>query len=431
MTFPQFRLTNLRPNRYCFAVVAAVFIALIVSACDAEYDYAPAGNPIAEPTEDVVNPANDLERTPTAEAGDQQAQATPTPPSEETGDNPASSPTPTASGTSSKSSESDAEAEPASTSEPAPMELPTSVFLTNMTHIYQTWNNCSAASACMLLSYYDIYVDQGALRPILRPNDDAKHGKHERIIGYFHRQGLQAMLMHGGDVETLQAFLANDIPIIVQQWLEIERDPIGHYRVVRGYDNERGIFRVNDSMYGSDVHYSYDEFDAMWQAFSYRYIPVYPHEKQEVVDRILGDQIDPDVNRQQTAERIEQELQDRPNNAELWYSLGTNLFDLGRDGEAIEAYERAESLGLPPKMLWYVYWPPAAYNNVGVHDRAITVAGQQIATANTFGDMRYERGRAFEALGETAQAIAEYKRALIDDPDLSEAEKALQRLGAR
>ena len=327
------------------------------------------------------------------------------------------------------------EIEPDPTPEPEPtrepLDLPGSAFLGGMTHMYQTFNNCSAASVCMLLSHYDVLFDQETLRPIMRPNDGTRHGKNEYMIGFIREQGFEAHLMHGGDVDTLRAFLAHDIPVLVQQWLELESDPIGHYSVVRGYDDNAGVFRLNDSMHGEDFHISYEEFIAKWRAFSYRYIPVYHPDQQDIVDRILGDEVDRTVNRERTLDQIRSELEDRPNDPELIYALGLNLHDLGRYQEAIEAYERADAIGLPPKMLWYVYWPAEAYNEIGRHQDAIRVAESQIASAQTFGDMRYERARAFEALGQTDLAIAEYNQALRDDPKLKRAEEALIRLGAR
>ncbi|MEX2425610.1 MAG: C39 family peptidase [Thermomicrobiaceae bacterium] len=336
-------------------------------------------------------------------------------------------PTPQPEPTPTSEPEPTAEPEP----KPEPLDLPDAAFLGGMTHMYQTMNNCSAASVCMLLSHYDIVLDQEQLRSVMRPNDAAKHGKYVYIIDYLREQGFRADLKHGGDIETIKAFVANDIPVVVQQWLELDSDPIGHYSVVRGYDDNEQVFRLNDSMHGEDFRVSYDVFVQKWRAFSYRFIPVYPESAQGNVDRILGEEVDQTINRQRTLEQIQAELQGRPEDPELIYSLGTNLHDLGRYGEAIEAYERAAAIGLPPKMLWYVYWPAEAYNEIGQHDRAIQVADQQIASAQTFGDMRYERARAIEALGRIDEAIAEYRQALVDDPKLQRAEDALVRLGAQ
>jgi hypothetical protein len=320
---------------------------------------------------------------------------------------------------------------PAPENSPESVELPEAAFLGGMTHMYQTFNNCSAASVCMLLSHFDVVMDQETLRPIMRPNDGTRHGKNEYMIGFFRDQGFEAHLMHGGDVETLKAFIASDIPVIVQQWLEIDADPIGHYSVVRGYDDHAGVFRLNDSMHGEDFQITYEEFTEKWRAFSYRYIPVYPADYQDTVDLILGDEVDLNVNRERTIEQIRAELEFRPGDPELLYALGTNLHDIGRYDEAINAYEQASAIGLPPKMLWYVYWPAEAYNALGRYQEAIQVAETQIASAQTFGDMRYERARALEALGESELAIAEYNAALRDDPKLTRAEEALIRLGAR
>jgi hypothetical protein len=415
-------------------------VLLFVAACNEEDLYtAPTPTPVPagdESTAGTTNPQPDeANEDDTGNPGNPEPQPTPT---RVVDSEPDPTATPEPEGSDDTGENGDGEAEPTPTTEPAPepepqpepMNIPDAAYLPNMTQIYQTWNNCSAASACMLLSHYGVHRDQEEVRPFFRPNEDIKHGKSSRIVEYFNQQGFRALVMHGGDVETLQAFLANDIPVIVQQWLELEGDPIGHYRVVRGYDHNAGVFRVNDSMYGADVRYSYAEFNRMWKGFSYRYIPVYPAEKEEIVQRILGDELKLEVNRQRALERYQREVEQNPNDAELWFSLGTNLFELGRYQEAVEAYERAASIGLPPKMLWYQYWPPAAYNNIGQHERAIELAGQQIATANTFGDMRYERGRAYEALGQPDRAIAEYRRAATDDPLLTKAQDALNRLGA-
>jgi hypothetical protein len=412
------------------AIVAVILAACAQSAGDTPSDItiadAPGSDestPTAQP-DTAVPPAPDPTPQPAVDESDETVDVEPefTPEPEPTPGGP--EPTP---GNPVATPEPESEPEP----ELEPLELPDAADLSGMNHMYQTFNNCSAASVCMLLSHYDIIMDQETLRPIMRPNDGTRHGKNEYMIQFFREQGLQAHLMHGGDVETLQALIANDIPVIVQQWLEPDSDPIGHYSVVRGYDDNAGVFRLNDSMHGEDFRITYDEFISKWRAFSYRYIPVYLPDQQEVVDRILGDEVDLAVNRERSIEMIAGELEQRPDDAELIYSLGTNLHDLGRYDEAIEAYERARSIGLPPKMLWYVYWPAEAYNETGRHEDAIRVAEEQIASAQTFGDMRYERARALESLGQTDRAIAEYNQALRDDPKLDDAEDALIRLGAR
>jgi tetratricopeptide (TPR) repeat protein len=250
------------------------------------------------------------------------------------------------------------------------------------------------------------------------------------MVEYFPTQGLNAPIIHGGTPETIKAFVASGIPVIVQQWLYEEGDPIGHYRVVRGYDDNLGVFRVNDSMTGADVHYSYAAFERLWRAFSYRYLPIYRPDQEETVRAILEAELDPATNRARTAEQFAALVDAHSNDAYYWFSYGTNLYETGRLDEAIAAYERAEQIGLPSKMLWYQFWPVIAYNDAGNHDRALDLATAQLATAGIFGDMRYERGRAYEARGQIDIAIAEYRRALVEDANLDEAREALHRLGA-
>lgn len=415
------RSTYLTRRRIMLALIAAIAVMVLV-ACTQRSDDEPISEFEIADAPRAGNPAPTPEAEPTAT---ELLEATPEPtPAEAVEPSPTPEPE-------TESTQSDPTPAPESEPDDPPLDLPDSADLAGMQHMYQTFNNCSAASVCMLLSHYDVVFDQETLRPIMRPNDGTRHGKNEYMIGFIREQGFEAHLMHGGDVETLQAFIAHDIPVIVQQWLEPASDPIGHYSVVRGYDDNAGVFRLNDSMHGQDFRISYEEFISKWRAFSYRFIPVYPADQQDIVDRILGEETDLSVNRQRTIEMIQDELEQRPDDAELIYSLGNNLHDLGRYEEAVEAYERARSIGLPPKMLWYVYWPAEAYNELGRHQEAIQVAEEQIASAQTFGDMRYERARALEALGQTDRAIAEYNQALRDDPRLDRAEDALDRLGAR
>ena len=320
--------------------------------------------------------------------------------------------------------------EPTPTPTPTPEPLPPSAYLEPMTHAYQTWNNCAAVSTSMVLSYYGITMTQQQLGPIFRPNSDDKHVEPPQLVAFFPQYGLQTRIVEGGSIEVVKRLVAAGFPVITPQWLDHKPDAIGHYRVVRGYDDNRGGLIVNDSMLGPDVLIPYDEFEELWRAFNYRYLPVYRPEDEPRVLAILGEDADPQRNYQRALALFQRLAEERPEDAYVWFSIGTSYFLLGDYQAAVQAYERAEAIGLPPKMLWYQFWPVAAYNNIGNHQRALELATAQIATAGTFGEMRYERGRAFEAMGNLDAAIAEYRRALRDDANLSVAREALARLGA-
>ncbi|MGA7669108.1 MAG: C39 family peptidase [Nitrolancea sp.] len=314
---------------------------------------------------------------------------------------------------------------PSPTSEP----LPATAHLDPMTHAYQTWNNCSAVSASMVLSYFGISRSQEELATVFRPNLNDKHVDPMQLVRFFPEFGLKANLYEAGSIDTIKRLIANGIPVMAPQWLDFKPDAIGHYRVIRGYDDERGGFLVNDSMIGSDVFFSYTDFEKLWRAFDYRYIPVYLPEDQEKVAAIIGPDMDRQANLLRALSLFTDLAQKNPNDAYYRFSIGTGFFELGNYSEAVAAYEKAESIGLPPKMLWYQFWPVTAYNEVGNYQRALELATAQIVQTGTFGEMRYERGRAYEAMGNWNAALAEYRQAMVDDSNLQSARDALARLG--
>ncbi len=319
---------------------------------------------------------------------------------------------------------------PTPTPTPQPTPIPERVFLEPMTHEFQTWNNCAAVSTAMVLLYFGIQRTQAQLGPLLRPNPGDKHVEPHEIVRLLEQFGLRARVLEGGTVERVKTLVAAGFPVITPQWLDHKPDAIGHYRVVRGYNDGRGVFFVNDSMIGAGVAMPYAEFEELWRAFDFRYIPVYRPEDESRVLAILGEDADPRWNVERARTRVQRLLDERPDDAYLWFSLGTTEYLLGNVDAALAAYERAAAIGLPPKMLWYQFWPVSAYVDAGRYQEALTLAAAQIASAGVFGEMHYERGRAFEALGQTSAAIAAYRRALDDDANLAVARDALRRLGA-
>jgi hypothetical protein len=400
-----------------------LLLAVVLSGCEVMpgSDGADSRTPI--PTAPATNEA--VSEPPTATAA---APATPAPTATAVAlatVAPTPTPAPTAAATTSPSPPPT----PATTPAPTAPPLPASAHLDPMSHAFQTWNNCSAVSASMVLSYYGIARSQAQLATVFRPNLDDKHVEPRQLVRFFPEYGLRADLYEGGSIETVKRLIAAGFPVVTPQWLDFKPDAIGHYRVVRGYDDARGGFLVNDSMTGADVFVSYDDFERLWRAFNYRYLPIYRPENRPQIEQIIGADIDRLANLQRALALFIDLAMKHPDDAYYRFSIGTSFFELGNYPEAVAAYEKAASLGLPPKMLWYQFWPVAAYNEVGNAARALELATVQIADAGTFGEMRFERGRAYEALGNRDEALAEYRQALIDDANLQNASDAITRLG--
>jgi hypothetical protein len=83
--------------------------------------------------------------------------------------------------------------------------------------------------------------------------------------------------------------LANGIPVIVLQLLSIE-EPIGHYRVLRGYDDAAGEFISDDPLkkMGPNYRISYEMFERLTQRQGL-IIPVYSPEKDPLVISLMQD----------------------------------------------------------------------------------------------------------------------------------------------
>ncbi len=324
-------------------------------------------------------------------------------------------------------------ATPTTAPTPQPQAIPPAVFLEPMDHWYQTWNNCAGVTTAMTLSYFGIKADPLVLSPIFRPNANDKHVESYQVTEYLHTQGLKAETYEGGTVDRIKRLIAVGAPVIVAQWQNrTDHAGIGHYRVVRGYDDAKGAFLMNDSMEGPSVAIKYTEFDDLWSLYDYRYIPVWNDKLDPAVRRVLGDDMDPKVNLPRAIRYMQGRIEQQPGNAELWFGLGGGYFRMGDYQKAVDNYHKAVSLGLmkkTPWTIWYQFWPVTALVNVGLDDEALATAQENINSAKAFGEMHYERGRVFEKRGDMTTAKREYQMALVDDKNFKDAQKAVARLG--
>ncbi len=298
-----------------------------------------------------------------------------------------------------------------------------------MSHAYQTWNNCGPVAALMALSYYGIAVSQPQAADALKTHPQDKNVSIEEMAGYLTSFGLEARVLINGNLDTLKRLIAQGIPVVLHNRLSSKED-YGHYTVVRGYDETQGIMVINDSYYGPGRRVPYAEVEELWTYFNRHYIPVYRPQARPLVAAILG----PDASqlvmlrRALTANQVR--INDTPNSAIAWLNLGETHFLLGDDATAVAAWEKAQTLGLSPRVLWYASWPAAAYNRLGLPEQVLALTQRVIVEQPASPDLYYGRGLAYLALGDRVKARQSLNQALVYDPGMDEARRALTELGA-
>lgn len=187
---------------------------------------------------------------------------------------PTASPTPPPTATSTPTSTPTATRTPTST----PTPLPGSALLAPTNYQWQTLNNCGPASIAIVLGYYDHWVTQQDVNETVPPGPSPCD-----IRDYMPQYDLMARAYRMPSTSLpVRVLLANGIPVIVSQRLEIGSN-IGHYRVVKGYDDAAQEFICDDPLraYGSDYRISYGDFDTISRGGAI--IPVYPPEMDPLV----------------------------------------------------------------------------------------------------------------------------------------------------
>jgi len=125
-----------------------------------------------------------------------------------------------------------------------------------------------------------------------------------------------------------------------------------------------------------------------------------------------------------------------PNDAACWYNLGVACLRLGRDAEAIEAYERARKLdpqhsdteaeiAFCRKRLGY------AAHMQGRLEEAVALYRQALSSDETDANTWFNLGTAYEGLGRVGAAEEAYARATAVNPANEEYRAAFDRVAGR
>lgn len=298
---------------------------------------------------------------------------------------------------------------------------------------YQTFNNCGPATLSMVLSFYDIQKSQKELAEEMRPyqhpkgdNDDKTIFPNE-FVSWVEKFGLKAVYYPNGSIQLIKLFIANGIPVVVKTWLRPNED-IGHFRIIRGFDEKAQVFIEDDSYFGPDRRISYFQFMEMWQPFNYGYILVYKPEKEEVVKAILGEEQDLEVAWWQAVNRAQKEIELDPDNIYPIFNLSTSYYHVGEYEKSVAEFEKVESR-LPRRMLWYQIEPILAYRELKNYDRVFQISDWIFAHGNrAFSELYQIRGEIYLEKGDKESARREFELALEYNKNFQPAKEALKNL---
>jgi tetratricopeptide (TPR) repeat protein len=319
------------------------------------------------------------------------------------------------------------------------VSLPASARMYGFTQLKQTWNNCGPANLTQALSYYGWTHDQSFAASYLKPNREDKNVNPWELVQFVNEQTqLRAVTRMGGDLNLLKAFIAAQIPIIIETgYMPEGYDWIGHYQTIVAYDDLQKDVYIYDTYLGSGdsgegLAESYDSFNENWKHFNRTFIVIYEPNRENEVRQILGDRADPQQAAQYALQMAKEDLQANPRDVFAWFNEGTSYTKLGEYEEAASAYDQARREGaLPWRMIWYQFGPFEAYFNTGRYDEVMALVNINLTNgAQYVEETYYWQGRVLEAEGNIAGARSAFQQALSHNSRYADARDALSALNA-
>jgi tetratricopeptide (TPR) repeat protein len=315
-----------------------------------------------------------------------------------------------------------------------PTAIPAKASLPPPAWVKQDINNCGPATLAMNLAFYGWSGDQKTIAAEIKPIDEDRNVNVEELVFFARNRAgwLQTEYRVGGNIDLLKKLIAAGIPVMVEEefimqesyWPNDDRWA-GHYLLLTAYDDALQIFITQDPFVGPNLPVSYRDLDKRWQTFNRVYILLFPPEKTPVVQSILGDDWDTERNRTNALALSQRETETEPDNPFAWFNLGTNLVYFDRDGEAVQAYDRARQLGLPQRMLRYQFGPFIAYFHSLRTDDLMTLTEYALKITPTSEEAMLWRGWGFYRLGQKEEALNLFQKALIARPGYTDGLYAL------
>lgn len=320
-----------------------------------------------------------------------------------------------------------------STESPVPtpvIALPAAVTLSNIRHEYQTWNNCGPATLAMTLSYYKSPLLQKDLAPHLKPDSEDKNVFPTEIVRFINTTDEFAVLYAvNGNMTVVKQLLANNFPVMIETWFILHPDDeMGHYELTRGYNDNTKQFLMYDSYRGPNITTNYAEYDENWKTFDRTFIVVYKKKDEAKLKKLIPQYFDKEQNLKDSLSNAQSEVAKNPNDKFSYFNLGATLSKMGRHEEAAVAFDKARSLKLPWRMLWYQFDMFETYLALKRYDDVISLANANLAQAGNLEESLYYRGQANEKTGKTDDAKRDYAKAIQYNKNYTAAKDALEKL---
>jgi hypothetical protein len=267
-----------------------------------------------------------------------------------------------------------------------------------------------------------VQISQHVLGQELRPwqnsqgNNDDKSVTLGELSKRAEADGFLTYHRPAGNISLLQHFIAMELPVITRTWLNANED-IGHYRLVKGYDNITEEIIQDDSLQGKDLRYTNQEFLDLWQAFNYEFLVIVPEDKKHQAEQILGELLDEDSAWQHALKLSETQYLESSisgqKNTQVYAKFNQVVanYHLGNFSQAVSTYEQVADQ-LPSRMLWYQLEPVLAYYRLGNYQEVLSITNQILNNHNrAYSEVYYLRGAIFEQQYQNDSATAEFAAA--------------------
>ena len=331
---------------------------------------------------------------------------------------------------------------PTPTPLPSPTPMPILHQISGLVNEPQEANNCGPTNLSVVLQFYGDPTTQLEAASYLKPNREDRNVSPWQISDYVNEfTNLRSITRSNGTQELLRELVASGFPVVIEKGYDPEAADAygwyGHYLTVFGYDLAKEEYNTIDTFLGPftdrDIQkegytledgfiYSFDYVAEYWQQFNYTFYVVYEPQREAELFAILGNEyVFAEDNWQAAARRAQQEADADPDNPYAWFNLGTSLTELGKRTKEIKyyenaavAYDRARSLGLPSRMLWYQHGIFFAYNETGRHQDALDLADATLVDAGgrTVEEVWLHKGHSLANLQDFEGALVAYNQAL-------------------